>query len=545
MEFKFSKAFLFSMLNLVVIGGMLAGCAANTPVAPTIAAKVEPTATSAPTAIPTEAPKPVAKYVFLFIGDGMGVAQRNAAEIYLAATKKADARPEDTKLIMNTLPAQGMTTTYDLSSIITDSASAGTALATGHKTISGTINMDPAFKEKYTTIAEIAKTKGMKVGIVSNVSLDHATPASFYSHVSSRSKYYDIAVEMGKSNFDYFAGGGFLEPKGKEKDKEDVLDLAKANGYTVVNSRENFDKLAAGAGKTIFVNEILQDSQSLNYDMDRPNGDVSLAELTKKGIDLLDNPNGFFFMVEGGKIDWACHANDAAASIKDTIALDAAIAEALKFYENHKEETLIIVTGDHETGGLTIGFAGTGYSNYINKIDSQKGSYVAFNSKFNEFKKANEKAEFEDIIPLIKEYYGLEVITSDERAQLSDAVKKAGEKEATDADKAAGKEAKAKLSVSFTESELQTVKDAFSASLLSSDDRKHIVDVDLLYGGYEPLTIKLTTILDHKAGLGWTSYSHTGVPIQTSAIGFGSEQFNGYYDNTNIYEKMMTLAGLE
>jgi alkaline phosphatase len=128
-----------------------------------------------------------AKYVFLFIGDGMGVAQRSAAELYKAnlADTKTGAWQEVT-LLMNSFPAQGMTTTYDAGSIITDSASAGTAIATGQKTLSGVISMDAEKKNKLETIAEVAHDKGWKVGIITSVSLDHATPAVFYAHTSSR-----------------------------------------------------------------------------------------------------------------------------------------------------------------------------------------------------------------------------------------------------------------------------------------------------------------------------------------------------------------------
>ncbi len=492
------------------------------------------------------APEAKAKYVFLFIGDGMAVAQRDAAELYLAATKNAKNRPEDVRLLMNQFPAQGMTTTYDLSSIITDSASAGTALATGNKTISGTINMDPGFKQKYTTIAEIAKSKNWKVGIVSSVSIDHATPAAFYAHQASRKNYYEIALELANSNFDYFAGGGLLQPTGKDKDKPDALELAKTNKYTVVNTRAEFDKLTPSIGKVIAISPILEDEQSLDYDMDKVKDDISLADFTKKGIELLDNPTGFFMMVEGGKIDWACHANDAAASIKDTLAMDEAISVAQKFYEKHPKETLIIVTGDHETGGLTIGFAGTGYNNYINRLQDQKMSYVGFNKILDAYKKnhTTDAAKFDDVKAMITENFGVTFFTSDERSNLNSLVEKGSAKEASDADKAAMKDAKGKLSQALTEAEENVLRNALGASMMTKDDLKKIANVDLLYGGYEPLTVKLTTILNQKAGLAWTSYAHTGVPVQTSAIGVGAEQFNGYYDNTDIYTKMIAISGL-
>ena len=168
------------------------------------------------------------KYVFLFIGDGMAMPQVNSAEIYAKAIASRDIAIK--KLRFSQFPVVGMTTTYEAGSFITDSASAGTAMATGNKTLSGVINMDPGKTRKFTTIAEMAKNAGYKVGIVSSVSLDHATPASFYAKVPSRGDMYDIAVQLTQSRFDYFGGGGFAQPKGKNKDQTDVVDLARKAG---------------------------------------------------------------------------------------------------------------------------------------------------------------------------------------------------------------------------------------------------------------------------------------------------------------------------
>ncbi|MDL2229751.1 alkaline phosphatase, partial [Treponema sp. OttesenSCG-928-L16] len=319
-----------------------------------------------------------AKYVFLFIGDGMATPQISSAEIYSNALSSKDISIQ--KLAFTRFPVAGLTTTYDAGSFITDSASAGTAMATGNKTLSGVINMDPGKTQKYKTLGEYAHETGMAVGIVSSVSLDHATPAVFYAKVPSRSDYYGIARQLTESGFEYFGGGGFAQPRGKNKDQEDIIELAKKNGYTYVNSRQAFDALKPGAGKTLAVNSVLQDSNAMPYELDRGGNDLSLADYTRKGIELLSaNEKGFFMMVEGGKIDWACHANDAAAAIHDTLALDAAIQEAIAFAERHPEETLIVVTGDHETGGMTVGFAGTQYSTFFDKVGLQKESYVAFN----------------------------------------------------------------------------------------------------------------------------------------------------------------------
>lgn len=209
-------------------------------------------------------------------------------------------------------------------------------------------------------------------------------------------------------------------------------------------------------------------------------------------------------MVEGGKIDWACHANDAASSIKNTIAFDEAVKEGIKFYNEHPEDTIVIVTGDHETGGLTLGFAGTKYDSAFTEIENQRMSYEAFNTYvLNPFKEANgSSAKLADLMPEIEKAFGV---------------------------------------ADLTDYELEMLEDAFARSIggeveISSDTQEY-----LLYGGYEPLTMTLTHILNQRAGLAWTSYSHTGVPVQTFALGAGQEMFNGYYDNTDIFKYMKEI----
>lgn len=448
-----------------------------------------------------------AKYVFLFIGDGMALPQVSTTEIFANAIASKDITVK--QLGFTKFPVQGVTTTYDASSFITDSASAGTAMATGYKTLSGVINYDTARAKTFKPITEYAKEKGMRVGIVSSVSLDHATPASFYAKAKSRSEYYDIAVQLTKSGFDYYAGGGFLQEKGSKGDQPGILEMAKAAGYTYVNSTEALNALKPGSGKVLAVSPVLQDSSALEYDMDRAATTPSLADYTRKGIELLDNTAGFFMMVEGGKIDWSCHANDAAATVRDVISFDKAVSEALAFAGKHPDDTLILVTGDHETGGMTIGFAGTGYATSLDKIALQKASYVKFNDAVvAPYKKSHTSgnAKIEDILPAVTEYFGLK---------------------ATD----------------LNEYEQQLVKDAFARSMAGKALKSKEEDA-LLYGGYEALTVTLTHILNQKAGIGWTTYAHTGVPVTTFASGAGQEMFGGYYDNTDIFRKLMQVMNL-
>ncbi len=490
-----------------------------------------------------------AKYIFIFIGDGMGVAQRRAAELFLASAQKGSG---EAKLLMNSFPAQGINTTHDLSSFIPDSAAAGTAIATGFKTASGVIGMDAHKKLNYESIAETAKKRGWKVGILTTVSLNNATPAAFYAHVPSRKQLNEISQQLADSGFDYFAGGQ-LEgtADNKEQHKPNALHRAKANGYIIAMGRAQLEALKPGSGKAIAMNDLVDDKAAMYYTLDQDKGrdHIALAEYLAKGIEMLENPDGFLIMAEGGKIDWACHANDAASAIHDTLALDAAIAEAVKFYERHPRETLLVVTGDHETGGMALGFAETKYSTYMHKLQHQKMSHIEFKKKLDEFKNSRSasKASLKELLPVIKEGFGLYALSGAERDALNKTVEKGKSNKATEEAKGKAKEAEdlLKNGMALTDLEMKILEDAFKQSMTGENQRKRDDLSYRHYGGYEPLVVKLTTILDNKAGIGWTSFSHTAAPVQTSALGVGAELFNGYYDQTDIHAKIMKIAGFE
>lgn len=462
----------------------------------------------------------IPKYVFLFIGDGMSFPQVSSAEMYLG--KKADPKNIGIKkLNMSQFPVAGISTTYDAESFIPDSASTGTAISTGNKTLGGVIGMDVTKKIKYPNIAEYAKMFGYKVGIVSSVSIDHATPAVFYAHQPSRNNYYDIAVELANSSFDYFGGGGFKQPTGAKNDQKNVIDIAKANGFKVLTTKDEIIKADASYGRVIATNPTLDADMALPYDIDRKSDDLALADYVKKGIEVLDNPKGFFMMCEGGKIDWACHANDAGATINDVLALDNAVAEAKKFYDKHPDETLIVCTADHETGGLTIGFAATGYSTFFDKIGYQTKSFLEFDKILSNYRKTHTKdnAKLEDLYADIKTSFGL----------LSP----------SDADAATKKD------MVLSDYEIQKLKDSLAQSILEAKDRKFNDNDKLLYGTYDPFSVTLTHILNNKAGLGWTTYSHSGLPVPVYAIGNGQDLFAGYYDDTDIYKKLVSILGMD
>jgi len=442
-----------------------------------------------------------AKYVFFFIGDGMGLPQRAASSAYLGK-----------KLAIDAMPAQGITTTFANDRFITGSAASATALASGVKTNINYIGVDPSFKP-VKTIAEMARDKGMKVGIVSSVSIDHATPAAFYAHVKTRSMYHEIDHALADSGFDFFAGGGLKDPKGKKAKAPmgDALEKAKANGYKVVTDKKGFMALKPGDGKILAWNAWLQDGKALPYVMDMTDKDITLPEFTGKAIEMLDNDKGFFLMVEGGKIDWACHANDAAASIDNTVSFDKAVQKAMAFYEKHPEETLIVVTGDHECGGLTLGFAGTKYGSHYDILSHQKVSFQKFTDEtLADFKKKG--GDFNAMKPIITADFGLKFAGDSKTDPM--------------------------VLADFQQADIeQAFKRSMAGEKVKGGDY-------LLYGDYDPLSVTLTHVLNQKAGLGWTSYKHTGVPVSTSAIGVGSQAFNGSYDNKDVATKIMSSMGM-
>lgn len=476
------------------------------------------------------------KYIFLFIGDGMSYPQIQTTNYYLSAIAddNGDILTSQNNLNMMAFPVAGSAQTYDSTSFCPDSASTATSISTGHKTYSGTINMDEKMETPYETIAEKLKSQlGYKIGILSTVNLNHATPAAFYAHQASRNSYYEIGEEMIGSGFDYFAGGGLKQVNGAEGDQQSLYELAEESGYKVVMTQAETETLTAEDGKTIVIDENLADDDAMSYDMDLEEGKWELADYVEKGIEVLDNDNGFFMMVEGGKIDWACHANDAAATITDTIALDDAVGKAMEFYEEHPDETLILVTGDHETGGLTIGFAGTDYDTFLTNISSQKISYAKFDSDYVSAYKEN-KTDFDTVMSDITELFGIQAPNGEEAA-----AKQADSKDQHPVSQDKG-------SMVMTDYEYSKLKAAYDETMARTGEEEEFDQEEyLLYGSYEPLTVTITHILNNKSGINFASYAHTGLPVEVFAMGSGQEEFVGYYDNTEIYAKMAALTGVE
>jgi alkaline phosphatase len=473
------------------------------------------------------------KYVFFFLGDGMSATQIQATEAYLtqmnggSAREAADLLKPENRLNMSKMPVLGMQTTYDAHALMTDSASSATAFSSGLKTLSGVIGMDDSKTYSYKSVAELAHENGMKVGVLSSVSLDHATPAAYYANVANRGYMNSIATQLAESGFEFFGGGGLVSPSGPSRAGDtdnDVWQLLADNGYTVLHDKASILALKdEPVEKVVCINPVLPSSSAMPYAIDKPEKNLTLAEMTEVAIANLYNDgrsgrrfkkyrhrgpsrdDGFFIMVEGGKIDWACHANDAVATIGDMIDFDNAVGVALDFYNKHPHQTLIVVTGDHETGGMTIGHATTAYTANYDKLLFQVNSFEYFNQNlwsahedvYGPYCPADINQEMKD---LMMDTFGLDYDSLNPYQQ-------------------------------------EKLEAAYDKSLCGSNDNLP-GENNLLYGYYEPITVTITHILNEIASIGWTSYAHTGVPVPIFAQGREANRFAGFYDNTDIAKKL-------
>lgn len=443
-----------------------------------------------------------AKYVFYFIGDGMGVNQVNGTEMYLAQKKDVIGIEP---LHFTQFPVVNFATTYSKYNSVTCSAAAGTALATGTKTKNGTIGMDSLRKNPLYSVAVQAKNAGKKVGITTSVSVDHATPAAFYAHQPERGMYYEIATDLPKTGFDLYAGAGFLQYNSKkDTTAASIRSILQDSGYVLLRGVEEFKEKAGEASKVVFTQKKGASNSSLSYAIDRKEGDLTLAQITENAIDFLtkNNDRGFFLMVEGGKIDWACHTNDAATAFQEVVDMDAAVKVALDFYEKHPDETLIVITADHETGGIALG---TGkYLLNLGVLQYQKVSKDGLTAKIKKLRKEkNNKVSWEEVQELLRENLGFwdQVALSEQQEKMLKEV----------------------------------YKDSFRGKKVEMEKN--------LYSSNEPLAKEAVKMLDDIAMIGWTSGGHSAGVVPVYAIGAGSQLFNGKLDNTDIPKKIAEAAG--
>lgn len=448
-----------------------------------------------------------AKYVFYFIGDGMGVNQVQGTELYRG---ELEGKIGITPIWFTQFPYATTATTFSTTNGVTDSAAAGTALATGNKTQNGTIGMKQDLQTEVSSVAVWAKNKGCRVGVTTSVSVDHATPAAFYAHDPSRGSYYKIGTDLYKAGFDFYAGSDFIDPNNKDNkdgNSENLYTMAEKNGYTIARGYKDYLKKCKKADKMIlFQSEKAseKDRTAIPYAIDRTKDDLTLADITRSAINFLskDLSKGFFLMVEGGKIDWACHSNDAATAFHEVADMDEAVKVAYEFYSQHPDETLIVVTADHETGGFVLGTGA--YKLNLQVLKNQKVSESGFTRILNELrKKYNNNVSWEKVQQALKENFGFWD--------------------------------KVKLNEKQEERLLAKYNNTFKGKEAKLEKSEYAQD--------EPLAAEAKRIIDEIALVGWTSGGHSAGYVPVFAIGAGADLFQGRIDNTEIPIKIAKAAG--
>lgn len=479
MTSRFHRALaLLAALMLVVCAGCAPVAAAEATPSPSPVVVAAQTDSPAPSFTATPEPEPALKYVFLFIGDGMGACQIQAAnEALLAAGRDP--------LCFLDFPVEGAAHTKNADGEITDSAAAATAISTGVKTLNGYLNLDPD-GNRLTTIAETLRDEGFGIGVLTTVSLDHATPAGFYAHVDSRRSYATIADDLFASGFDFFAGGGFHDTPNAEQ-------YATENGYTMIASPA--DAPSGAEGGLIVSSDLIFGDYGVLPAIDGGERTGFLKDCTSLAISRLFEKGRFFMMVEGGRIDYFCHYNDAGSFVAEVLDFDEAVGAALAFYAEHPTETLILVTADHETGKVSLSEGNRlALLNQTISCDACDDTLVA--------ECVSAQTPFSDALPLFAAAFGLDQLTDEETAYLSTA---------------------------YT----HTLKGDLPSNKANEE-----------YGVYEPMTSACAHLVATRAGLTFGSGSHSGVDVPVYALGVGSEFFEGTYENTNLHDAILAaLAG--
>lgn len=438
------------------------------------------------------------KYVFYLIGDGMGINQVVGTELYNNGTGNG---PEEVNFLH--FPVRTFITTQSATSLVTDSAAGGTALASGVKTYDGAIGVG-ADGQPVTALTELAKASGKGAGVITSVGVNHATPGSFLAHSKNRSNYEEIALDYIASPVDFVAGAGFITERNSGHSASFFEQKAKDAGIKVYHGKRDWSRMSASDEYVLCLSGKAE--AELPYAIDRMENDTALPEFVSAGISYLESrfaEDGFCMVVEGGKIDYAGHADDGVTCFQEINDFAAAIDHILDFYERYPEETLIVVTADHETGGLLLG-AGL-YEMHPDRMKAQKMSANALTRLFNTTFSKEKKPVWEDAKNFLREHLGL----------WGD----------VDVDK-------------NTEREL---KEIFNRNYGSADAKEE--NVVNLYSSNSLFIQRAIGYLNKTAGYYWSYTSHSGSPVGLYAKGQGAEKFISVRDNTDVAPMISELAG--
>ena len=448
------------------------------------------------------ASKPQVKYVFYFIGDGMGVNEVMATNLY---NQETGFGPEAVNF--SQFPVLNFITTVSANSLVTDSSAAGTALASGVKTNNSALGVDPE-GNPVSNLTEWAHAAGFGTGVATSVGVNHATPASFVAHSDKRGNYEDIALQMIDSPVDFMAGATFLTESKSGHDAAYFEHKADSAGIAIYKGPEAIRGIDLTKERVVCLSA--KEEDSIPYAIDRKEDDTRLADFTDAGIRYLEanyGKKGFFFMIEGGKIDYAGHGNDAATCFQEVNDMAESVDLALAFLARHPKETLILVTADHETGGLMMGSGR--YEMHPERLAKQHASVDAITDLFRDAFFPEDKPfkapSWDAVKAFFTEHLGLW-----SEVEVSERV----------------------------ENELKGVYDR---TFGKGGDRN--LSEENLYSVNYRLVADTIRALDRAAGCQWSFGSHSGSPVGLYVTGACAEEFNTVRDNAEIAPLIARLAG--
>ena len=442
------------------------------------------------------------KYVFYFIGDGMSFNHILGTEYY--NTEKAGAS-ETVRLNFTQFDTRNFVTNYSASNLVTDSAAAGTALASGKKTANAYIGVDVEGNE-LRTLADVASELGYKVGLVTNVGINHATPSCFYGHTSDRFGFPKLVDDYIASDVAFVAGSTIMDMKSGPQDPKykpvTTAELAERVRKAGIELTLDVEQAAKTTGKRVALVANDKENTHVPYVIDRKGDEVhTLLNHSKAAIEYLtrEAKDGFFLMIEGGKLDYAAHEQDAVTTFHEVNELANCVELALEFAKQHPNETLIVVTSDHETGGMSLGW--DHYEIRMNVLAAQKTSALQITKTFQQMREDG-----------IRDWASYKKVLGDYLGLWS--------------------------AVPVTAEEEKLLHHDFSEIFM-----KYGPMVDGLYNKNEVVVYHALRILNKHASLDWTSLYHTGMYTPLFVKGLGEELFLDCRDQTDIPKTIATLMG--
>ena len=434
------------------------------------------------------------KYIFYYIGDGMGMGPVMAAQTYNRVV-----RGNDKPLTMMQFPTVAWCQTWSASSTTTDSAAAGTALSTGTKTKNGMLGMSPDTIPA-TSVATVLHNEGWGVGITTSVAADDATPGAFYAHVPHRKMSYEIDCEAATSGYEFLAGAGLSGLNGDKHDE--IVKLMQQNGVQMVYGPEGVQQI--DSRRVCLLNTETGHVWNVGYTIDSVADRLTLPLIAETCLAHLEkySPDRFFMMVEGGNIDHALHSDDGGAALKEVLNFDEALEVAYKFYLAHPDETLIVVTADHDTGGFVQGNDYIKYASNLGVFDHQRKSKEAFSEECKAMLRDRRIYTWNDMREKLSEDFGLFT------------------------------------AIPVKENREQELKDMFTKTfeLRNSEDQK------TLYANFDAFSVAVFKLINDAAGIGFTTTGHSGNPVPLFAVGVGADEFKGLNNNDEIAPTMLRLV---